>query len=857
MISNNGRFVIYKIEDDFSIVSKTVLKDTKNNRSFFWINITQIQFSGNSKQLIYIKNDSLFIMELEAFTANATPRVASFKLIPRNNTEWITYIQIKEIPRLFLVNLETGENRSIDNATAFLFSDNSDKIFVVSKFGSKQNSISMIRALDFNFQNMYTVWTGKEATDLVTSPTGSILVFRASNPTKDSTTLTLWYYKFGPSQAIPIQPKYGANDPGKYPIKDLIRFSNLGDKIFVWVDASSHSKSSNLPGVTIWSYTDGLIQSEQRPSKENKWLLAILDLQSGRLQIIQQDHDEISHLFFQNQLDKYILMNQSEGLPEDYYWNRKAAKQTFLVETSNGARKKMPINFSSEHYIDPSKRFIVGFDEARTDLFSYEIETGLTSNLTKVINIPIKPMIERDENDRPKSFNNKGFNFAGWSGRGGILVYDEYDIWEISLDGTTPIKCLTSSFGRSRGIKFRLGQNYPKKVVNDNTGVILVGFNTQDKQIGFYKLNSSKIGPPILLSTGPYYYTEIENKIFERSILQKADHANSYIMLQQAASRSPNIVLTKDFKTFLPISAVYPERKYNWLTSELISFTTLDGRTEKAILYKPENFSPKSKYPVIFHFYERKSQLLNKYYSPGESSGELDIPWFVSNGYIVCCPDIHFEIGQPSKGAYNSVVAVAQNLAKYPWVNPGKMGIQGHSFGGYEVNCLVTQTKMFAAAISCIGVSNLTSEYLAELRGGNMAFHEKDQVRLDKTMWEDKEAYINNSPIFSANAVVTPMLTVVAKLDRNVSYAQGIQWFMALRRLGKKIWMLEYENQNHGLDGYPYIDYLVRSTQFFDYYLKDLPPPKWMIGDSNKKEYNWGFKLEANGTTPGSGLLYK
>jgi dipeptidyl aminopeptidase/acylaminoacyl peptidase len=308
------------------------------------------------------------------------------------------------------------------------------------------------------------------------------------------------------------------------------------------------------------------------------------------------------------------------------------------------------------------------------------------------------------------------------------------------------------------------------------------------------------------------------------------------------------------------ISAVHPEREFNWLTTELVTFKTPDGTYTKGIIYKPEDFDPLKKYPLIFHYYEQRADKLNMYQRIyGNDAMDFSIAWFVSHGYIVFTPDIHYKIGQNGQCALNSLMGSVNYLRRFEWADLKHMGLEGESFGGYETNYIVSQTRVFAAAVSSSGMSNLTSDY-GSLWGSGISkeeYYENRQGRMAVPLWANPGLYIRNSPIFFVNRVNTPMLTVANENDRNVSFAQGLAWFLALRRLGKPIWMLQYDGKTHGLAGRSFVDFTLRSQQFFDYYLKGCRAPMWMVQGipARLKGVDMGLRLNDKEGGPGPGLL--
>jgi dipeptidyl aminopeptidase/acylaminoacyl peptidase len=306
------------------------------------------------------------------------------------------------------------------------------------------------------------------------------------------------------------------------------------------------------------------------------------------------------------------------------------------------------------------------------------------------------------------------------------------------------------------------------------------------------------------------------------------------------------------------LTDIQPQTAYNWMRSELIHWKTIDGTTSTGILYKPENFDPGKKYPIIFDYYERRSDELNLYIRPKASQDRINIAWYVSNGYLVCVPDIHYVRGEPGRSAYICIVSAARYLSKMPWVDGKKMGIQGHSFGGYETEFVVTHSTLFAAACAASGLSDLISWYGSVPRSGNPKFSsERQQDRMGATLWQIPDRYIDNSPIFKADKVSTPLLLMNNKGDGTVPFAQGVELFTALRRLGKRVWMLQYDGGGHSVQwGKDAMDYSIRMAQFFDHYLKDAPAPKWMTRGipAKMKGIDDGLAPDQEIGTPGAGL---
>jgi dipeptidyl aminopeptidase/acylaminoacyl peptidase len=275
-----------------------------------------------------------------------------------------------------------------------------------------------------------------------------------------------------------------------------------------------------------------------------------------------------------------------------------------------------------------------------------------------------------------------------------------------------------------------------------------------------------------------------------------------------------------------------------------------DGKESEGLLFKPENFDPTKKYPVIFYFYERNADTRYNYRAPAPSASTINIAYFTSNGYLVFDPNIYYKNGQPGESAYNSVVSAAKYLSKMKFVDSTKMAIQGQSWGGYQVAYLITRTKIFAAAGAGAPVSNMFSAYGGIRWGSGISRqfqYEKTQTRIGFTPWQRPDLYTKNSPLFKADKVATPLLLMHNDKDGAVPWYQSIEYFTALRRLDKKVWLLQYNDEDHNLvERRNRKDLSVRLEQFFNHYLKGTPMPVWMREGvpAIKKGVDWGLKIE-------------
>lgn len=822
-ISDNGMFVYFLTRASGNFYDQNL--NIKSLNGEWQHNIVGIKgpvkFSSDSKTIFFLNTgDSLNIISLGQTGIKFIPHINSFNVFKNDSLHFLIYKCNSLDKELVVKELTTNNEVHIKNVNDYVIDGEGNTIITKSDSlvnGRHEYALFWSKLAQFNSN---FIFKGNIIGKPVLSKIGKQMAFIYDEGGYKSIC-----YSDVEGKLIQLLNDTSINIPGGLHIQRIDKFSEDGSKLFIYLKQKPATKANHeIANLTVWSYTDGVVQSIQQKDLTQPEYLAVINIKQRSIIRLQNENDIIASVGENNDGFIYVLEQEGDGFGIEQHWNVAARGKAFVVSTFDGTRIKLEGCFTNLANGSPGEKFLVGSDGR--DMYSYQLSTKRVINLTKTIpvNLP-KEILQRDIANKPSEKYNRGLSFAAWKGVDRILVYDEFDIWEIDLKGKIVPFSITNGFGRKNTIRFRLTNLDNGKLLSAGSELIVSAFDKKCKSNGFYKIVLGKEVDPQLLSMGNNWFISITGS---HDIL-KSNKSQIYLVRKESATQSPNLYWTRDFRTFYLISSIFPEKEYNWLTSELSSFKTLDGRIEQGVLYKPENFDKNKKYPVVIHYYENKSNELNKFPKPGNSDGgQLDIAWFVSQGYIVFTPDIHYRIGATGRSAYNSIVGAAKYLKTLPYINPNKIGIQGHSFGGYETNYLVANSKVFAAAISSSGPANFVTAYLSE-NPGQQFLCEVDQNRLGKSLWEDIPMYIENSPVFKAYNVTTPILTVANRRDNNVPFIQGTQWFMALRRLGKRAWMLEYNEGGHGVDGKDYVDYVIRSTQFFDHYLKESACPRWML----------------------------
>jgi dipeptidyl aminopeptidase/acylaminoacyl peptidase len=591
--------------------------------------------------------------------------------------------------------------------------------------------------------------------------------------------------------------------------------------------------------VDIWSHTDDLLQPEQLLRVKNdqqKTLLCVYHLNTKN--IIQLEDENLENMRLNQQGDGNIgLASNDKKYRKERSWDGYYA-DFYIVNLLDGSNELVLEKHQGSPSLSVEGNYLLYFDAENKTWFSYDVEARKHVNLTKDINVNFYD----EENDMPTLPGSYGI--SGWyNGDKYVVINDKFDLWKIDPTGKTAPINLTNNFGRNNHIQFRHQRLVEEsKYFNDENPAILYAFNQKTKESGYYKIDPSEITDPEQIIMSHHRYLA----------LRKPINAEMYFWRRMNFNEFPEIFQSDlNFQNIKKISNSNPQQNdYLWGTVELIQWKAFDGQELNGLVYKPENFDTAKKYPMIVYFYEKYADDIHNHYIPKPSHSTINFTEYTSNGYIVFVPDITYKTGQPAQSAYNAIVSGTEYLKQNKWINSKKIGLQGQSWGGYQTAMLITMTDIYACAEAGAPVTNMTSAYGGIRWGSGMsrAFqYEKTQSRIGYTLWDSIQLYIQNSPLFYAPKVKTPLLIMHNDRDGAVPWYQGIEYFSALRRLNKEVWMLTYNYDDHNLMNYANrVDLSIRMMQFFNHYLKDEPMPIWMSQGipATEKGKKTGYELE-------------
>jgi dipeptidyl aminopeptidase/acylaminoacyl peptidase len=845
-ISRDGKYALYFIRSaqlDNKDTRTLVLTATDAHWKCEMHNIaSDAQFTGDSKRAIfYGAEDSLEIIDLGSSSTQYIAHVKSFGLPLKGDGKWLAYHLNSVSNELRLSNTSTDQEISFNQVAEYKFNNQGTYLIIQTKRNS--DSQMTISCLDLNNNRVDKIWVGQQAGNIVFDADGKQLAFRSDSSDGKIVKRSLWHYILGAANAHIVSGNLYPKIDSDYLIEDIAGFSQDGSDLYFSVKPKEQvlTPDTGSVKVDVWNYKDTKLQSQQlnEPTPQRSYL-SVVHIQDQKVMRLEYEYD-----YCHERNGNCALVDQVGGDsdPGEWKWNA-ASRHSFVLVSTKDETRRLITQYAAT--LSPEGKYVIYYEPTLRSYFTYQTRSGILRNITGSV---LTKWTEYD-NDEPGAAL-AVIPLAGWTRDDAtVLLYDQHDIWQVDPDAKTPPINLTRGIGRMNNIAFRLGVDYHGSPISATQKLLLTALNRKTKDNGFYSLTLGTGKGPKKLTMGAFiYYVPFSYVLDGGAPALKADGAEAYIVRRMSANESPNYFFTTDFNAFQAISNIHPEGSYNWINSQLVTWKTMNGTFSQGVLYKPENFDPQRKYPMIIYYYERLSDQLHMYIKPNVSDGPINIPWFVSNGYIVFTPDIHYRTGEIGASALNSIVSAAVYLSHMPFIDKKHIGIQGHSFGGYETNYLVTHTRIFAAAMSAAGVSDLIS-HNGSLWGsgsGQMSFYETGGGRMSATLWQRPDLYIKNSPIFNVGQVTTPILLMNNKKDGSVPFAQGLEFFTALRRLGKKAWMLQYDIGEHRIDDPKACeDYTIRLTQFFDHFLKGSPAPKWMtVGvPARNKGIDTGLELD-------------
>jgi dipeptidyl aminopeptidase/acylaminoacyl peptidase len=574
-------------------------------------------------------------------------------------------------------------------------------------------------------------------------------------------------------------------------------------------------KEKDKPDLVIWHWADERLQSQQQvqaPADKNFSYLALYrPAEKKFLRLADESLRQVTPA----PKERWAIgidvkpYHRTETLDGRHY------QDVYVIDLQTGARKKALTK--NRWYFGPSPdgSHFLYYDDGQ--YFTYEMATGKTYNVTAAT--PNSFIDVEDDHNVAKP----PIRPIGWSKDGAfVLLTDRWDVWKLPTHGGSGVN-LTGD-GKKESIRYRSRfiLDPEEKGIDLNVPLLFSIYGEWTKKSGVARVHPNQPGA-----------TRLRWEDAEIGAVQKAKNADVFLYTRETHRDSPDYYVTdatlQNGKRLT--NAVPNQDEFLWSSeARLLDYTSTKGDRLQAALFLPANYEKGKSYPTIVYIYERLSQGLHRYQPP--TVGGFNKSLYTSNGYAVLMPDIKYQVNDPGRSAVWCVLPALEAAIATGVVDRNRVGLHGHSWGGYQTAFLITQTDAFKAAVAGAPLTNLVSMYSSiywNTGSANQPIFESSQGRFTGGYWDNLEAYERNSPVYHAKNVKTPLLLLHNDKDGAVDWNQGIEYFNTLRRLEKPVVLLQYKGENHGLAKLANRkDYTVRMREFFDHYLMGKEAPSWL-----------------------------
>lgn len=567
----------------------------------------------------------------------------------------------------------------------------------------------------------------------------------------------------------------------------------------------------------VWHWQDPLIVPHQKKvwaREKDRTFQAVIHVDSGSVvQLADLDLPDVGAV----ENASFALGRSREPYMREVTWDG-TYSDLYAVDLADGSRREIVRRQQGSTSISPDGHFIVFYNLGGWHLYDCR-ERALRRLTHPLLGVPFA----NEDHDYPSAPG--GYGVAGWEkGDAAVYINDKFDIWRFPTgkSDARPIR-LTGGVGRQRSMQFRIVRTDPDALYFEpGEALLLSAYHDRRKHRALYRAYIGQVGVEPLLE-GEY----------RLDFIAKAKESDRVLFRRQSYREFPDLwVGDTDMRVVRKLTDVNPQiDEFAWGDAQLVEWSSLDGKPLQGVLITPDGHRPGERLPVLVYFYRFFSQRLHDFNSVVINHRPC-FPYYASNGYAVFLPDIRFEVGRPGLAATKCLVPGVQKIIDMGVADPDAIGLHGHSWSGYQAAFMITQTDIFAAAVAGAPVSNMTSAYSGIRLGSGMARqfqYEKSQSRIGGSLWDSFDHYVENSPVFYADRINTPLLIQFGDIDEAVPWQQGIEMYLAMRRLDKDCIFLQYRGEPHHLKKYPNkVDYTIKMKQYFDHYLKGAEAPAWM-----------------------------
>ncbi|GEN73751.1 alpha/beta hydrolase family protein [Chryseobacterium lathyri] len=798
----------------YQVFNKTV---TKNGKWLYFV-----KYYENGKQEGVLQNGSTLKMMVFENPNNVYLDDKVFILRNNDNTVFIRNLKKQEELQFqnisdFTYDPDTGNTilttpgkdiSIVDNTGSIRYKSTAIEKTVIAKGNlwiRKKNVISLLNLKNLKekiITDNFQIWTVLKET---VSPEEKLIKLLLK---KDSIFLTRFYDFDGHLQLEKNLPSVIAN----YPIYNF---------------ASSHLTASkqpfkeqlkNIDTLEVWSSQDMGLKPKIMKYKAQAYTDLILDLNTGK----QYDNPYIfgatrSSLIFGNNviLDFYDLENDDfmeEITPPTFRLRDiKSGKTIFSVDRIDGQYFHVAKKFNQLFYFKNKDWWMYDYDKRKAVNLTVDLGTNFYqfNRLNEKVTIAISRLFLSKDNKK-------------------VFLTDENDIWKYdlttnkairlthSVDKHISYRILNNSFNepvqRLAGTKSsEIDENFLLLDISKDDGSAQALAVYRDQKIDIIEaLNANTISQLVYSENAVTYVTENGNEPY-------------VLKLYNFNSKKKSTVYLSNKEIFEP--SLFPRTKVHFWKGK-------DEESNYCSVVLPPDYNTSKKYPVIVRIYENEAKGYKDFVYPSYyNQNGFNRSLFAMNGYIILLPRIIYKQNEPGQSALSGIETAISKMASIYNIDLNRIGIIGHSFGGFEVNYLVSHSNIFKAAISGASISDITASYFSMNQNSlrpDIYRYTDQSFRFTGSFYDIKDVYYETNPIFHADKINTPLLLWAGKEDYHVNWNQSVSMFIALQSLKKDSKLLLFPKEVHVLlKKENQKEATIRFIQWFDYYLKDYKRPPW------------------------------
>ncbi|HUF49766.1 MAG TPA: prolyl oligopeptidase family serine peptidase [Longimicrobiales bacterium] len=563
--------------------------------------------------------------------------------------------------------------------------------------------------------------------------------------------------------------------------------------------------------VDIWHYADDRLQSVQMiraTADRNRTYTAAFELETRRLVRLA----DAAMMTVQLTRDgRWGIGRDERGYVHD--WKPQLADY-YRVDARTGERERFLEAHERTLGLSPDSRNFLYWKDGH--IWNYIIAENRHVNLTRQAPVSFVDQEFDRFGEKPP------YGVAGWTkdGRAVVLAH-RYDLYLQPLDAR-PATNLTAGYGTRESMRLRHVQLDPEeRFIDVSQPLLLSAFGDIDKQSGYFRLERGRVTQLV------YRDAAIGRPV-------KAKHSDRVLVTIERFNVFPDYHITDtQFREPVRLTDANPQQsEYRWGNRILFDFVNSQGVTLQGTLAVPDGYVAGQRLPMLVNFYEKNSQNLYRYPAPRYASSP-QFAGFVSNGYLVMQPDIHYSTGASHSQMLDAVEAAVKKVIELGYADPARIGLHGHSYSGQGAAYISTQSKLFTAIVAGAAATNLVSDFNQLWKSAGTNQHRYDtygQGRFATNPFDDLELYQSQSAVYHARNMDTPLMLLHGTADGSVEWLQAVEFYNALRFNGKPVILLSYPGEQHGLTRFEnQKDFLVRMQAFFDHHLKDADAPEWMM----------------------------